>query len=57
MGENRYVEVHLLSGNNSKKIIFYLPVRNRHKNEREKLGQTFTILKYFIELKVSIIID
>lgn len=56
MGENWYVEVHLLSGNNSKKIIFYLPVRNRHKNKGEKLGQTFTILKYFIELKVSIII-
>lgn len=38
MGENWYVEVYLLLGNNLKKIIFYFIVRNRYKNKGEKLG-------------------
>lgn len=56
MGENWYVEVYLLLGNNLKKIIFYFLVRNRYKNKGEKLGWIFMILKYFIEFKVLIII-
>lgn len=56
MGENWYVEVYLLLGNNLKKIIFYFFVRNRYKNKGEKLGWIFMILKYFIEFKVLIII-
>lgn len=56
MGENWYVEVYLLLGNNLKKIIFYFFVRNRYKNKGEKLGWIFRILKYFIEFKVLIII-